>query len=90
MRERCTCVSAAAEIKSTTKSRSDTASMLLAVTDFETSARATIRRSSGSVLAASAPAPSGITQCAPTPAQSLAVAAEHLDVGEDVMASVTG
>ena len=49
IRDRCTCVSAAAERKSTTKSRSDTASMLLAVIALKPSSprdHPAIRRSS--------------------------------------------
>ena len=61
IRDRWTAHAAAAEWKSSRKSLSDTASMLLALTDPKPSSFATDSRSMGYGTPASAPLPSGIT-----------------------------
>ena len=60
-RERCIIVTAQAYRKSAAKSRSETASMLFSHTPSSPSSRATDSRSTGNVVPASAPAPSGET-----------------------------
>ena len=85
-REQWTMVSAQAAVISTAKSRSATASMLLAAMRPKPSSWATRSRSSGSVEPASAPLPRGSSSQATTRrAEAERVAREHLDVGEQVM-----
>ena len=79
-------VIAAAERKSSTKSRSETASILFSVMRAKPNSRATIGGRCGSVVPAKAPAPSGITSVrAARLLETLAIAAEHLDIGEQMM-----
>ena len=90
-RERCTATSARAASSSTAKSRSLTASMQFCVTAGKPSSRATSSRSSRMVEPAIAPEPSGQTLMRlRASAQPLAVAVEHLDVGEQMMREIDG
>ncbi len=85
-REQCTIVSAHADVMSTVKSRSATASMLFDATRAKPSSCATRSRSSGSVEPASAPLPSGNSSHASMRgAETQRVAREHLDVRKQVM-----
>ena len=78
---------AAAARYSSAKSRSETASIELALGRSKPSSAAVIRRSIGKLVPASAAAPSGNSlRRAPRVGEARAVAPQHLDVGQQVVA----